>query len=206
MPDDLDQVTADSDRILDVLHHAHLHGGGHADTPELARELSLPLVRVSAACRRLAALSHLAVHADRGEGEFLVSITSEGMRSTEARRRPAAPNTLTQNFHAPVGVVATQTGPDAHMTVQHRGGIAAEELTALLTGLRAQIATLPEDDQDEAHDTLQSLEKGVQEGRLVRAQRAVETLSKLGTSSATFITALKGIAKALGLPFPGETP
>lgn len=205
MSEHLDQVAALGERILHHLHDDRLRGAGHADTLELARRLETDLPLITAACRRLIAQGQLDLMSDRGAGEFLVRITPEGMRADEERRSPApapAPS-LTQNFHAPVGTVATQQGPNASITVQHHAGITTGELAALFEHLRLQARTLPEEDQNEAQDTIAGLEKGWRGGQLGRAQRALETLSKLGGSTASFVTALTQIAKALGLHLPG---
>lgn len=199
LPEDLTQC---SRRVLAHLRASYVAGQGFADTGELAQALQVDLPLIAASCRQLQGLGELAIVANRGGDELLVRITEAGMRAVDRADAPRS-GSLVQNFHAPVGIVATQVGNHNAMTPQQRSGGTVEEFALLLAQLRAQVATLPEDDQDEATMTIESLDKGVKEGKLARAGRAVETLSKLGAASATFVTSLKTISQTLGLPFPG---
>lgn len=192
-----------SQRVLEHLHASHVNGRGFADTGELALATHLDVAEVAACCRRLQGIGHVALMAHRGGDEMLVRITEAGMLAAERRHSPAPPSGVTQNFHAPVGMLNMQTGNHNTITPHQQLGGTVQEVAQLLAQLRALVVTLPEEDQEEAAITIESLGKGVQGGRLARAGRAVETLGKLGASSATFVTSLKTISQALGLPFPG---
>jgi len=133
------------------------------------------------------------------QGQTLYRITPTGRQELLAgqlRVQDPPPVSFQQTVH---GTANTQVGSFNTMNVQVGAGVSTDELLRQLAALRGAVASLPEDEQEEAAATLERAEQAVQGGTLDKLQRYVLTFLDLGTKSVEFGTKAHEFLKALGL-------
>lgn len=193
---------------MDLLHQLRersaLSRGGAATTNDLDAVLQLSPEDLHDLVVFLTQLGYIERSPQSMYGQTLYHLTPAGMHELVRAQQQHGKLTFQtgpavqfqQTVH---GTANTQVGSFNTMTVQVQSGITPADLLQHLAALQAAVQTLPEDEREEAQETLRRAEQAVKEGAFDKLKRYSGTLLDLGTKSVDFGTKAHAFLSLVGL-------
>lgn len=198
-----DERVAKGLELLSHLKERSLRHGGGAAVDDLGGALKLEVQDLQNLVVFLEQVGHIE-RVGGGMGEQpLYRVTQKGLRAVDFRGsqgpqpdQGAGSVTFHQTVH---GTANTQVGSHNTMTVHVGAGVSVDDLLRMLEGLRGAVASLPEDEREEANETLDRAEQAVRAGAMDKLKRYGPALLDLGLKSVEFGTQAHAFLKLLGL-------